>query len=135
MRAIIPIFFIIFILIPTASAHIDHHRLLKVEANITIKAYYSGISQIPVSNATVKVYKDEALFIEGKTDEEGKFSFKPEGSGSYKIVVEQNHHRATLNFGQNPYKSGDENLRMAFLLSLLGYAVIIAITIPKLRKR
>jgi|GEM_PF-6502790 len=131
MRAII-FLFIIFILIPTASAH-----AINIEANITIKAYYFGIPPIPASNATVKVYKDGVLFLEGKTDEEGKFSFKPEGSGSYKIVVEQNLHRATLNFGQScPYKtSGDENLRKAFLLSLLGYVVIIAITIPKLRKK
>lgn len=76
-----------------ASGHaliIDHG----VEA-IYIEAYYGGVTPIPAQDVDVKVfYPDGSLYIEGKTDENGKFSFDPKHGGEWQVVAESAGHRA-----------------------------------------
>ncbi|MCW3133457.1 MAG: carboxypeptidase-like regulatory domain-containing protein [Methanophagales archaeon] len=71
------------------SAHRLHivHKISEIE----IEAYFGG--NVACRDADVKVYdKDGNLYVEGVTDDEGKFSFPPKiGVDSYTVVVDAVH--------------------------------------------
>lgn len=96
IKGIIALMVLILILpVAGASAHrlyIDY-RIGKIE----IESFYGGGT--PCRDAVVKVYTDKGkLLQEGKTDEEGKYSFSPViGINKYKVTVQATHmpgHRA-----------------------------------------
>ena len=72
--------------ISVVSAH-RVHIVYKI-SEIEIKSYFGGGT--PFQDANVEVYDKEGnLYMEGVTDEEGKFSFPPKvGMKEYKVVVE-----------------------------------------------
>jgi len=66
-----------------------HRMLIHYQVGrIDIKVYFEDGS--PASNAPVKVYKpDGTLYVEGKTNEAGEFSFEPTVmKGDWKVVAE-----------------------------------------------
>ncbi len=81
--------------VSVVSAHRLHvvHKISEIE----IEAYFGGGS--PCRDANVTVYDNEGnLYLEGNTDEEGKFRFPPKmGINEYRVVVDAVHmpgHRA-----------------------------------------
>lgn len=62
--------------------------------SVYIEAYYGGVRQTPVQYADVEVfYPDGRLYVEGKTDENGKFRFDPKFGKEWLVVVESVGHR------------------------------------------
>jgi len=81
--------FLILSCINVASAHRMHvvHKISEIE----IEAYFGGGTS--VKDADVKVYNEDGnLYVEGTTDEEGKFRFPPKiGMEEYEVVVDATH--------------------------------------------
>lgn len=81
-----------------AWAGTSTHRMLMDYrvGRVDLMAYYGGGA--PAQNAHVEVYRpDGTLYLEGETDDEGKFSFEPEiMKGEWKAVTESMGHRAEL---------------------------------------
>ena len=81
--------FLVLSCISTVSAHRlhIHHEIGAIE----IKTYYGGGN--PCRDANVAVYDKEGnLYLEGNTDEDGKFSFPPKiGMKEYTVVVDAVH--------------------------------------------
>ncbi|RCV63830.1 Exo-beta-1,3-glucanase, GH17 family [Methanophagales archaeon] len=94
------LFFAVFVMLLVLSclciSEVGAHRLHVVHriSEIEIEAYFGGGT--PCRDANVKVYgKEGFLYIEGATDDEGKFGFPPKiGMGEYKVVVEAPGHKA-----------------------------------------
>ena len=116
--------------ISVASAHRLHvvHTLSELE----IEAYFGGGA--PVQDAEVTVYdKGGNLYLEGTTDEEGKFRFPPKiGMDEYKVVVNATHmpgHRGetTINLSQEGAGGmGTEMPLYSRIIAGLGYLIGIA---------
>jgi len=87
------IFIFSIILVLCLSTSVEAHRLHIIYkiSEIEIQAYYAGGT--PCRDANVKVYDSNGnLYIEGVTDDEGKFRFPPKtGVKEYKVVVEAVH--------------------------------------------
>ena len=84
-----------------------HHEIGAIE----IKTYYGGGN--PCRDANVAVYDKEGnLYLEGNTDEDGKFSFPPKiGMKEYTVVVDAVHmpgHKAetVINLSQEAASAG-----------------------------
>ncbi|MGB7533835.1 MAG: carboxypeptidase-like regulatory domain-containing protein [Halobacteriota archaeon] len=95
--------------ISTVSAHRLHivHKISEIE----IESYFGGGS--PCRDANVTVYDNEGnLYLEGVTDDEGKFSFPPKiGMKEYTVVVDAVHmpgHKAetVINLSQEAVSAG-----------------------------
>ncbi len=95
--------------ISTVSAHRLHivHKISEIE----IEAYFVGAT--PCRDANVTVYDNEGnLYLEGVTDDEGKFSFPPKiGMKEYTVVVDAVHmpgHKAetVINLSQEAAGAG-----------------------------
>ena len=95
--------------ISTVSAHRLHvvHKISEIE----IESYFGGGS--PCRDANVTVYDNEGnLYLEGNTDEDGKFSFPPKiGMKEYTVVVDAVHmpgHKAetVINLSQEAAGAG-----------------------------
>jgi nickel transport protein len=118
--------------INTVSAHRLHivHKISEIE----IEAYFGGGT--PCRDANVKVYDKEGnLYIEGVTDEEGRFCFPPQmGREEYKVVVEAVHmpgHRAEaeINLSQGVAGTDDTGIEMPLytrVIAGLGYLIGLA---------
>lgn len=81
-------------LMPLASAHRVH--LQEQIGTIEVKAWFGGGD--PMINGDVEVYaiKDgqEELYLNGKTDEDGVFSFTPKiGITKYRVVAQESGHK------------------------------------------
>ncbi len=87
-------FVIALVLLMIISPVMAHRMYVNYKVSeIEIYAWYGGGAK--VVNGDVKVYRsDGSLYIEGKTDENGTFRFKPEIGESYKVVVESMGHSA-----------------------------------------
>lgn len=117
--------------ISVASAHRLHvvHTLSELE----IEAYFGGGA--PVQDAEVTVYdKGGNLYLEGTTDEEGKFRFPPKiGMDEYKVVVNATHmpgHRGetTINLGQvSAGADGAETELPLYSRIIAGFGYLIGI--------
>ncbi len=91
MRKLIIALTIILILAIPVNAHrmYVNYKVSEIE----VYAWYGGGAK--VVDGDVKVYRsDGTLYIEGKTDENGTFRFKPEIGESYRVVVESMGHKA-----------------------------------------
>jgi nickel transport protein len=106
------------------------HTLSELE----IEAYFGGGA--PVRDADVKVYdKNGNLYIEGTTDEEGKFRFPPKiGMEEYEVVVNATHmpgHKGetTINLSQvsaGADGAGTEMPLCSRVIAGFGYLIGIA---------
>jgi len=116
--------------IGVASAHRLHvvHTLSEIE----IEAYFGGGA--PVQDAEVTVYdKGGKLYLEGTTDEEGKFPFPPKiGMEEYKVVVNATHMpghkgKTTINLSQvSADGAGTEMQLYTRIIAGFGYLIGIA---------
>ena len=106
-KKMVGIFAIFVVLSCLCISVVSAHRM-HVESTLSeleIEAYFGGGA--PVQDGDVKVYdKSGKLYIEGTTDEEGKFRFPSKiGMDEYKVVVNATHmpgHKGetTINLGQ-----------------------------------
>jgi len=106
--------------------HVDY-KINEIE----IYAWYSGGEK--VVNGDVKVYRsDGSLYIEGRTDENGTFRFKPEIGESYRVVVESIGHRAECDVNVSKVIVREEPLYLkvvsglGYLMGLAGLSMFIA---------
>jgi len=92
-RKFVAILALLLVLSCVSISEVSAHRLLIDHeiGEIGIKAYFEGGS--PCRDANVKVYDNESnLYLEGVTDDEGKFSFPPKtGMDEYTVVVDAVH--------------------------------------------
>ena len=119
--------------ISAVSAHRMHivHKLSEIE----IEAYFGGGT--PVRDANVNVYDKEGnIYMEGVTDEEGKFSFPPKiGLEEYKVVVEAVHmpgHKAetVINISQEAVGAsagGMETEMPLYTRTIAGFGYLIGL--------
>lgn len=111
------------------------HRLHVVPAlsELEIEAYFGGGS--PVQDAEVTVYdKGGNLYLEGMTDEEGKFHFPPKiGMLEYKVVVNATHmpgHKGetTINLSQVGAEAGGTSAELPLYSRIIaGFGYLIGI--------
>ncbi|RCV63716.1 nickel transport protein [Methanophagales archaeon] len=105
------------------------HTLSELE----IEAYFGGGA--PVRDAEVTVYdKAGNLYLEGETDEEGKFRFPPKiGMDEYKVVVNATHmpgHRGetTINLGHDVAEASGTGAEMPLYTNIIaGFGYLIGI--------
>ena len=111
-KHIFGIFAVLLVLSCLSISVVSAHRMHVVYeiSEVEIEAYLGGS---PCQDAEVKVYDKEGnLYIEGVTDDEGKFSFPPKiGMEEYTVVVEAVHmpgHRAEtlINLSQEAAGAG-----------------------------
>jgi len=120
--------------ISMVSAHRLHIRYKISE--IEIEAYFGGGS--PCRDANVTVYDNEGnLYLEGVTDDEGKFSFPPKmGMKEYKVVVDAVHmpgHKAeaVINISQEAASAdaGGMGTEMPlYTRTIAGFGYLIGLT-------
>lgn len=116
------------VLIPAVSAH--RVQIREQISEVEIKAWYGGGDPMP--NADVEIYsirdEQEKLYLEGKTDENGFYYFKPElGTTSYRVVVELTGHKGELEFDLTA-GSEPENAELPLYLSVLvGFGFLAGI--------
>ena len=86
----------IFVIVALGPAVVSGHALAVdygIES-VYIEAYYAGVTTTPVQGGDVEVfYPDGRLYVEGKTDENGMFSFDPKFGKDWLVVVESTGHR------------------------------------------
>ncbi|RJS84908.1 carboxypeptidase regulatory-like domain-containing protein [Methanophagales archaeon] len=92
-RKFVAILALLLVLSCVSISEVSAHRLLIDHeiGEIGIKAYFEGGS--PCQDANVRVYDNEGnLYLEGVTDDEGKFSFPPKiGMEEYTVAVDAVH--------------------------------------------
>ncbi|MHC1570024.1 MAG: hypothetical protein ACXQTA_03230 [Candidatus Syntropharchaeales archaeon] len=132
IRTLMMIILLMAVVSPTVSAHrviVDYGI-----KSIYIEAYYGGGE--PLRDGDVKIYTpDGRLYVEGKTDDEGKFSFDPGFEKEFDVVVESTGHRGevTINMtaaaGGRSDKGGEMPLYLrvfagfGYLLGILGLSL------------
>ena len=91
---------------------------------IDIRVYYGGGT--PAREADVKVYEpDGSLYLEGETDDEGRFSFEPAAmEGDWKIVAEHSGHRAEVDLTGG--SGGTEMPLYTRIIAGFGYLIGVA---------
>ena len=135
-KAIFIIFALLLVLsclsISVVSAHRMHvvHKISEIE----IEAYFGGGS--PCRDAEVMIYDNGGnLYMNGVTDEEGKFGFLPKiGMDEYRVVVNATHmpgHRGetTINLGQDVAEAGGTGAELPLysrIIAGFGYLIGIA---------
>ena len=99
-KSILGVFLVAVWLILTIPNVVEAHALgaeakLK-DGRVTIEAFYDD--NTPAISAKVVVTQAERLIVEGKTDQDGRWSFDAPKPGQYKVVVDGGAgHRATVN--------------------------------------
>ena len=92
-KLVFAIFAVLLVLLCLSISTVSAHRLYIVHkiSEIEIESYFGGGS--PCRDANVMVYDNEGnLYLEGVTDDEGKFSFPPKiGMEEYTVVVDAVH--------------------------------------------
>jgi nickel transport protein len=92
-RKFVAILALLLVLSCVSISEVSAHRLLIDHeiGEIGIKAYFEGGS--PCRDANVKVYDNEGnLYLEGVTDDKGKFGFPPKiGMEEYTVAVDAVH--------------------------------------------
>ena len=135
-KKMVGIFAIFVVLLCLCTSVASAHRLhvLHTLSELEIEAYFGGGA--PVQDGDVKVYdKSGKLYIEGTTDEEGKFRFPSKiGMDEYKVVVNATHmpgHKGetTINLGQvsaGADGAGTEMPLYSNIIAGFGYLIGIA---------
>jgi len=129
------IFAVLIVLSCLSISVVSAHRLHIVStlSELEIEAYFAGGA--PVQDGDVKVYdKGGILYIEGVTDEEGKFRFPPKiGMDEYEVVVDATHmpgHRGetTINLGQVSAGADGAETEMPLYSNIIaGFGYLIGI--------
>lgn len=93
---------------------------------IDIEVYFSDGT--PARYVDVKVYyPDGSIYSEGKTDEEGKFSFEPDRPGNWKVIAEgAMGHRTETVIDFKEQEAGEEMPLYARVIAGLGYLIGMA---------
>jgi len=140
-RKVVAILALLLVLSCVSISKVSAHRL-QIEHKIReigIKAYFEGGS--PCRDANVKVYDNEGnLYLEGVTDEKGKFGFPPKiGMKEYTVAVDAVHtpgHKAetVINTSQEGAGAGGTGTEMplytrviagfGYLIGLAGAAMV-----------
>ena len=117
----------IFVIVALSPALVSGHALVVdygVES-VYIEAYYGGIITTPVQDGDVEVfYPDGKLYVEGKTDENGMFSFDPKFGKDWLVVVESTGHRNEKMVNLTAAATGEAGSEMPLYLKVfagLGY--------------
>ena len=115
------IFLIILLLIPVNA----HRMYVDYKINeIEVYAWYGGGESVVDGN--VKVYRsDGSLYVEGKTDENGTFRFKPKIGETYRVVIESMGHRAECDVNLSKVVVREEPMYLK-VVSGLGYLMGLA---------
>ena len=121
---------VLLILITLSPLVASGHRLIidyGVES-IYIEAYYGGGT--PVRDGDVKIYyPDGKLYLEGKTDENGMFSFDPGFGKEWLAVVESSGHRGenTINMTEASGGSSSGGEMPLYLRVFAGFGYLLGI--------
>ena len=94
---------------------------------IEIEAYYGDGK--PVKNGDIIVYKANGeIYLQGKTDDNGKFSFEVKDTDSEYLIIEvkQTGHKATIKIGTGVSSSGEEMELYQRIFAGIGYLVGMA---------
>lgn len=94
---------------------------------IEIEAYYGDGK--PVKNGDIRVYKaNDEIYLTGKTDDNGKFSFEVKDIDSEYLIIEvkQTGHKAELKIGTGVSSSGEEMELYQRIFAGIGYLVGMA---------
>ena len=117
----------VFVIVALSPALVSGHALVVdygVES-VYIEAYYGGIITTPVQDGDVEVfYPDGKLYVEGKTDENGMFSFDPKFGKDWLVVVESTGHRNEKMVNLTAAATGEAGSEMPLYLKVfagLGY--------------
>jgi len=119
----------IILLMMALSPGVSGHRIVidyGIES-IYIEAYYGGGE--PLRDGDVKIYyPDGRLYLEGKTDEEGKFSFDPGFGKEFLVVVESSGHREerTINMSSTAGGEGVGEIPL-YLKVFAGFGYLLGI--------
>lgn len=117
----------VFVIVALSPALVSGHALVVdygIES-VYIEAYYGGIITTPVQDGDVEVfYPDGKLYVEGKTDENGMFSFDPKFGKDWLVVVESTGHRNEKMVNLTAAAAGGAGSEMPLYLKVfagLGY--------------
>jgi len=130
---IFTIFAVLLVLSCLSISAVSAHRLHIVHkiSEIEIESYFGGGS--PCRDANVTVYDNEGnLYLEGVTDDEGKFSFPPKiGMKEYTVVVDAVHmpgHKAetVINLSQEAASAGETEMPL-YTRTIAGFGYLIGL--------
>jgi len=94
-------------------------------SEIEVYSWYGGGAK--VVGGDVKVYRsDGSLYVQGKTDQNGTFRFKPEIGESYRVVVESMGHKTECEVNLSKTQVIKEENIYLKVFSGLGYLFGIA---------
>lgn len=116
-----------------ASAHRMYVDVMEIEPKIVIEAYYGDGT--PVKNADVTVYlPNEDVYLAGKTDSNGCFSFDPPANKEYiVVVVEQIGHRAEKTINLTEIVSEEDEGIPIYLGLIIGVSILAAVGLVSFR--
>jgi len=132
-KQMIGIFAVLLVLSCLSMNVVSAHRLHVVHkiSELEIEAYFAGGS--PCRDAEVTIYDNEGnLYMDGVTDDEGKFGFPPKiGMEGYMVVVNATHmpgHRGetTINLSAGAGGTGAELPLYSRIIAGFGYLIGIA---------
>ena len=133
-RKFVAILALLLVLSCVSISDVSAHRLIidREIGEIGIKAYFEGGS--PCRDANVKVYDNEGnLYLEGVTDDKGKFGFPPKiGMEEYTVAVDAVHapgHKAETVINMSQEGAGGTGTEMPLYTRIIagfGYLVGLA---------
>jgi nickel transport protein len=132
-KAIFIIFALLMVLSSLSISVVSAHRMHVVHkiSELELEAYFGGGA--PCRDAEVTIYDNEGnLYMEGVTDDEGKFGFPPKiGMDEYMVVVNATHmpgHRGetTINLSAGAGETGAELPLYSRIIAGFGYLIGIA---------
>jgi nickel transport protein len=140
MKLIGALFMTLLVLSCVSISGVSAHRMHIVHtlSELEIQAYFGGGT--PCSDAQVTVYDKEGnVYVEGVTDDEGKFRFPPKiGLDEYNVVVEAVHmpgHKAeaVINLSQEAAgvsagAAGMETEMPLYTRAIAGFGYLIGLT-------
>jgi nickel transport protein len=134
-KLVFAIFALLLVLSCVSISDVSAHRLIidREIGEIGIKAYFEGGS--PCRDANVRVYDIEGnLYLEGVTDDEGKFGFPPKiGMEEYTVAVDAVHapgHKAetVINTSQEGAGAGGTGTEMPLYTRIIaGFGYLIGL--------
>lgn len=107
-------------------------RCVRLDGALGVQAEYDNGE--PIANADVSVFKpgnDETPWLNGMTDDKGRFFFVPDSEGSWTVRVQDAQGHSALNsfdVGPRPARLGKEDpARQKTLMLILGLAIIFGV--------
>ena len=132
-KLVFAIFALLLVLSCVSISDVSAHRLIidREIGEIGIKAYFEGGS--PCRDANVRVYDIEGnLYLEGVTDDEGKFGFPPKiGMEEYTVAVDAVHapgHKAETVINTSQEGAGGTGTEMPLYTRIIaGFGYLIGL--------